>query len=94
MGIPLRVRKRVELLEVDVAQAGLLLQLAGRRRLHRLCLPDQPTGQGPHPVERRTTHLHQQHRELIPLHCEDIHIHCYPDFLFHSAHSYCIINIK
>ena len=23
-----------------------------------------------------------------------IHIHCHPDFLFHTAYSYCIINIK
>ena len=54
----------VELLEVDVVDAGLLLELARRGFVDGLVEPHEPAGQRPGVLERRQLALDQEHLEV------------------------------
>ena len=55
--------ERVELLEVDLGHARLLLELAARCLVEGLVDPDEPAGQRPGVQERRDLALDEQHLE-------------------------------
>ena len=63
-GIARGIGERVELLQVDVAKAGLLRQLARRRVLDALLHADAPAGERPFALERGA--LHPQEQQLQP----------------------------
>ena len=56
--------ERVELLEVDVGDAGFLLELAARGVVERLVDADEAAGQRPRVLERLQLALDQQHLEV------------------------------
>src|SRR5690606_24294931 len=58
--------ERIELLEVDVGDARLLLELAARRLVKGLVDSHEAAGQRPRVLERRQLALDQQHLEVGP----------------------------
>jgi hypothetical protein len=67
--------ERVELLEVDVVDAGLLLELALRGLVDGLVEPHEPTRQRPRVLERRQLALDQQHLEIGLVEAEHHAVH-------------------
>src|SRR5205085_3025328 len=59
--------KRVELLQVDIAQPGLLLQLAAGRLVEALLHADEAAGDRPAPLEGRVAPPDEQHAQLRPI---------------------------